>query len=388
MLMKRMNKYNLPLREDPNPTERRKDLTKEALRDSTFFPKPVEYKDIDEAFLKWVEEDLRIVFEGEELPTYALFSNQRFTEFAQMWDNVDDNRNLKMNFKTVTRDNNPKDSSMYAKMGNIPIDKKYLMMRKEIINDEGKKCYLEYRVAQPVTVDFVYRIILITNKYELLNEFNTLVRGKFCSIQSYLFPNDHAMPMKLTNISDESDYTAEDRQYFSQVYEITLSGYVLRPEDFEEKLIPVMNVSCLHVEGKRGKQADVEIEDKDDEIPCWVPKEVRFYNQPMDITMTFMTCDAEVREFEIDCRVNVKQILTENVRKFKIKVNGEPVKSDEEFPLNEGDIVNVRIIKINKMRDSKLIMKCENPDVVYDKHDDNPESSLDEINILQEIEII
>ena len=90
MLRKRINKYNLPLREDPNPTERRKDLTKEALRDSTFFPKPVEYKDIDEAFFKWVDEELRIVFEGEALPTYALFSNQRFTEFAQMWDNVDD----------------------------------------------------------------------------------------------------------------------------------------------------------------------------------------------------------------------------------------------------------------------------------------------------------
>ena len=388
MLRKRINKYNLPLREDTTPIERRKDLTKEILRDSTFLPQPVEYKDIDEEFLRWVDEGLRIVFEGEELPTYALFSNQRFTEFAQMWDNVDDNRNLKMNFKTVTRDNNPKDSSMYAKMSNIPVDRKFLMMRKEVINDEGKRCYVEYRMAQPVTVDFVYRIILITNKYELLNEFNTLVRGKFSSIQSYIFPNGHAMPMKLTNISDESDYTAEDRQYFSQVYEITLSGYVIKKEDFEECLVPIMNVSCLHVEGSRGRKADVEIEEKDDEIPCWVTKDDEYYYQPMDITMTYLTCDSEVREFEMDCRANVKQILTENIRKFKIKINGEPVHVDGEFHLKEGDIVNVHITKINKMRDSRLILKCENPDVVYDKANDNPESSLDEINIPQEIEII
>ena len=103
MLRKRLNKYNLPLREDPTPTERRENLTKEILRDSTFFPKTVEYKDIDECFLKWVEDELRIVFEGEVLPTYALFSNQRFTEYMQMWDGVDENRNLKMNFKLVTR---------------------------------------------------------------------------------------------------------------------------------------------------------------------------------------------------------------------------------------------------------------------------------------------
>ena len=159
---------------------------------------------------------------------------------------------------------------MYAKAGNIPINTKYLMMRKEILNDEGKKCYLEYRVAQPVTVDLSYRITLVTNKYELLNEFNSLVHSKFSSIQAYIFPNDHPMPMRLINVSDESDYTVDDRQYFAQVFEIKLSGYILKQDDFEERLVPIMNLSCLSVEGNRVKKADVEIEEtEEDSVDGW-----------------------------------------------------------------------------------------------------------------------
>lgn len=390
MLRKRINKYNLPLREDPSPVEQRKNLTKEVLRDSTFFPKTVEYKDIDEAFKKWVEEDLRIVFEDEVVPTYALYSNQRFSEYAQMWDGVDENRNLKMNFKVVTRDNNPKESSMYAKAGNIPINTKYLMAKKEILNDEGKRCYLEYRVSQPVTVDFSYRIILVTNKYELLNEFNSMIHGKFSSIQAYIFPNDHPMPMKLVNVSDESEYTADDRQYFAQVFEIQLLGYILTKEDFEERLVPIMNVSCLSVEGSQRK-ADVEIEEieKDDEVPCWVSEEERYYNQPIKITMSYLTCDSDRREFEMDCRMIVKKIETTNIRQFKLRVNDELiVVGNDGFYLEPGDIVNINIARINKMKDSNIVLFGENPDVVYDKMNDVPESSLDETNFSQEIEIL
>lgn len=386
MLRKRINKYNLPLREDPTPIEQRENLTKEILRDSTFFPKTVGYKDIDECFLKWVENELRVVFEGETLPTYALFSNQRFSEYMQMWDGVDEDRNLKMNFKLVARDNNPKDKTMYAKAGNVPIKSKYLMERKEIINDGGKKCYLEYRISQPVTVDLLYRITLITNKYELINEFNTLVHSKFRSIQAYIFPNGHAMPMKLNNVSDESDYTVEDRQYFAQTFEINLSGYILSEDDFEEKLVPIMNVSCLNIDGNHKKKADVEIEEFD---PCQEVTESDYYNQPVRITMSFDKCDADRREFEIDCKVLLTKLETENVRTYKITVNDDLVEfSDEGVLLNNGDIVNVKITRINKLKPCKVVFYGENPDIVYDKKNDIPESVLDETNISQEIEVV
>ena len=42
------------------------------LENGTPLPLSVEYKDIDAAMLKWVEDDLNIVFEGEKIPTFKL----------------------------------------------------------------------------------------------------------------------------------------------------------------------------------------------------------------------------------------------------------------------------------------------------------------------------
>jgi hypothetical protein len=61
---------------------------------------------------------------------------------------------------------------------------------------------------------------------------------------------------------------------------------------------------------------------------------------------------------------------------------------DDGFYLEPGDIVNINIARINKMKDSNIVLFGENPDVVYDKMNDVPESSLDETNFSQEIEIL
>ena len=45
--------------------ERRMNLTKEILKDSTPLPLPLEYKDIDKEFRRWVDEDLEISFEND-----------------------------------------------------------------------------------------------------------------------------------------------------------------------------------------------------------------------------------------------------------------------------------------------------------------------------------
>ena len=371
MLKRQLNNYKLELRDGPNSLEQRKNLSKEILRDSTFFPKTVEYKDIDEAFTKWVENELRIVFEDEVVPTYALFSNQRFTEYMQMWENVDDNRNVKMNFKVVTRDNNPKERSMYAKAGNIPINKKYLMKRVETINDQGKKCYLDYKMSQPVTVDLVYRITLVTNKYELLNEMNSQIHSKFCSIQSYLFVNDHAMPMKLNNISDDSDYTADDRQYFSQTYEITLSGYIITEDDFEIVMNPIVTLACIGVEGNREKKkAVVEIEEMDIvENECPKEEEPEFLNQRIKLSITFEPCDDLEREFIIDTEMVVEKLEHTNIRTYKLKVNEKNVLIDTIDGFHENDLIYIKIKPVNKLKPCTIVMEGYNPDEFYEVND-------------------
>lgn len=357
MLRKRINKNKLSLYDSPNPYEQRMNLSKEVLRDNTFFPKTVEYKDIDEAFTKWVEEELRIVFEDEVLPTYALFSNQRFTEYMQMWSNVDENRNVKMNFKTITRDNNPRENSLYGKTGNIPTNEKFLMKRVESINEQGKKCYIDYKMSQPVTVDLLYRVTLVTNKYELLNEVNTLVRDKFKSIQSYLFVNGHAMPMKLNTVSDNSDYTVDDRQYFSQTFEIGLIGYIITEDDFEISINPIVKLSCINIEGGKNK-AVVEIEEIDE---C--DKEgPEYLNQRVKLTITFQPCDSLERKFIMDSEMLIEYIEKKNIRKYTLRVNDENIKEETNIRLKEGDEVYLHIYPINRLKVSEIKMEGFNPD--------------------------
>ena len=97
--MSRAYKNILKLRNKTYGKERQRNLIKEVVKDSTPLPQPLEYEDIDKEFNKWVKDDLYIVFENEELPTFALFSNQRFSEFIQSWDEVDEKKNLIMKCK-------------------------------------------------------------------------------------------------------------------------------------------------------------------------------------------------------------------------------------------------------------------------------------------------
>lgn len=363
----------LKIRDDKDGVERKIEFVNDTLQNTTFLPQTVEYKDIDNAFTKWVDEELRIVFEDEVIPTYALFSNQRFTEYMQMWENVDDNRNLKVNFKIVTRENNPRDNMMYGKAGRIPMKEKFLMKRVESINEQGKKCYIDYKMSQPVTVDLVYRITLITNKYELVNEMNTLIRTKFSSIQSYLNVNGHAMPMKIQTISDDSDYTVDDRQYLSQMYEILLMGYIIGEDDFEIEVKPIVSLRCVGIEGEKNK-ALVEIEDIDD---C-NPQESEYQNQKMRLTLTFDKCDSLIREFIMDSEMVINKIDLTNIRLMRVKVNEEIIETND-IKLSEGDVVNIKIKPVNRLKNSKVVMEGYNPEEFL--HKTEIENNLEEIEI-------
>ena len=274
MLRKRQNKNTLFLNQPNDPISQRLSYVKEILKDSTFIPKTVKYRDIDEAFVQWVEEELKVVYEEELLPTYALFSNQRYSEYMQMWEGLDDNNNLKLNFKVITRENNPQVGNIYSGAGVIPTSTKYLMNRIEGLNDQGKPCYIEYRMAQPMAVDLSYKVTLITNKYELLNEFNMMIHDKFSTLHAYIFPNDHPMPMKLKNISDESDYTVDDRQYFAQTYDITLMAYIITEDDFDIEIKPIVSLHCIGGDIQRRKP-QVEIEEFELINSCPVEKDGR-----------------------------------------------------------------------------------------------------------------
>lgn len=291
----------------PDPIERRENLEKEVLKNSSPFPKTLTYEDIDKEFHRWVDEDLDIAYKGEKLPTMDLFSNQRFSEFMQSWQNVDEKGNLKLNFKTISRENNPKSGTLYGETRNQPGERTVLLKRVAAQDRNGRRYYIDYRMKQPFTIDMVYSVSVITDKIEVLNQFNQMVNDKFKAIDCYIRPNDHYIGMKLSDISDESENSIDDRRYYLQTYNITVMAYIITEDSFIVREIPELKLLGIDIDLNRSV---VEVEEEGD--------------YPMTLNVSF-TPDTDWTKFPkgeagLDFNFMIENIACENVRYFKIRI--------------------------------------------------------------------
>lgn len=336
-------KNKLVLRNKSYGTERRENLVKEVLKDSTPLPNPVVYEDIDKEFKKWVEEELSINFEDKEVPTIALFTNQRFSEYMQTWQSVDNKKNLQQNFKLITRENNPKTGTQQGQSKNIPGDVTFLMQRVEARDKNDRVYYIDYRMKQPFNVDLVYKVSLVTNKYELLNDFNLKVNEKFKAIDCYIRPNGHFMPMKLNDISDESEYNIDDRQFYSQSYNITIMAYIITEDDFVVEERPRLKVYMSDSVAKRASYAEIE-----DDNECIIVNS--YYYRPVTLKMVFNVCDNSLT-FHMDSNLIIQNVEIENIRTYKMRINGQPLNVDDfkdGLKLLKGD--EITVFKVNRYR--------------------------------------
>ena len=321
--------------------ERRLELVKEVLKDSTPFPKPVTYEDIDKEFVRWADEEIPVSFDGKKVETLSFFSSQRFTEYMQSWKDVDDKKNINPNFKYITRENNPKVGTMNGGMMNIPGERTYLMKRVEAMDEAGRIYYIDYRVKQPFAVDITYTLGLITNKYELLNEVNEAVMDKFKSIDCYIRPNGHFMAMKLADVSDESKYEIDDRRYYSQTYTITVMAYIMREDGFIVEERPKLALKGF----ADGAASYAEIE----ETPCvWTePSPYRYPNVALNIHVD--SCSRSYT-LKMDMDMKVTESETVNIRSFRLYVN-DVIVSDESltgYVFKRGDEVRVsHVVRYN-----------------------------------------
>lgn len=335
-----------------NKTEgviRRMNLTKEVLKNSTPIPLPLEYKDIDTEFRRWVTEDIEISYDGEKLPTFMLLSNQRFSEYLQSWKNVDEKRNLILNFKTITRENNPKSGTIIGQTKNIPGERTYLMKRVTAYDKNNRKYYIDYRVKQPFAVDLIYTVSIFTNKYELLNKFNQIINDKFKAINCYIRPNGHFIPMKINDISDESEYSIDNRQYYSQSYNITVMAYIMPQESFIVEERPEFKLMSVGVSSKINTYAEIE-EISSDFLHIDVPYEYKKLKLTAHIDK-----DATSYKFNIDCDFSNRYVKTTNLRAFTLYINDIETNKDSNFELKNGDEIRIsRIIKFNNEKDSEI----------------------------------
>lgn len=356
MASRRKYKNYLDIHHTPDPIERRMNLIKGAVGKATPLPGPVVYEDIDRAFGEWVRKDLYISFEGKELPTMVLYSNQRFSEYMQTWQYTDENNNVLVNFKTVTRSNNPSFGKDQGNNYNIPGEPFFLMARQVAHEPSGRMYFIDYKMRQPFTVDFTYKVGIVSNKLELINSFNMMVVDKFKSRQCYLEINGHHMPMLFEDASDESEYSISDRQFYSQTFTIKLQGYIIRPEDLRVEETPAVGIRLMgDTELQRKKMVSLA-----PDIGCPVPEDNKYYEV---LTIDFDTCMDERTNF--NTRNNNLFLydykFDDNISYFAISIDdgdwikfSKPKPEDLQLELPENTDIKIRIKKFNRLITSRL----------------------------------
>lgn len=311
--MSREFKNNLSLEEPVNGNALRENLYKEVLSDGDVLPNPVTIKDIDKEFVKWSETDLDISYDGTKLPTYFMLSNQRFTEYMESWDNVDGERNMILNFKIITRNPNPKPGTINDHTMNIPGDKTYIMKRVKSFDKNNREYYTDYRMKQPYGIDIEYFITVVTNKLELLNEFNEKMNDKFKAITCYIRPKGHFMSMKLEDIGDESENSIDDRRYYSQEYKIIVRGYIISEDSFEIYEFPKPTVM---ISDDLSRKNHTEIEET---VVC--ENENPYQYVKLKLINTVGDCVKSIK-FRMDTNFKFENIEIENIRWFEVYRNG------------------------------------------------------------------
>jgi hypothetical protein len=344
----------------------RKGYQNKILDKAPIFPKPLEYNDIDNAVFNFVDNMIDIVIDDKLIPTYTLYSNQRFSEYSQMWEHSDENGNLYLNFKTLNRDKNPSFGDNQGKLWNIPGERKYTLLQREVLDDNGTESYEIYTMKQPYAVDLKYTINFVTTTFEDLNKFNQKLNNLFKSRQCYIRPNGHYLPMLLEDISDETSYSISDRKFFVQSANIKVMAYIIQSDNFEVKKYPKRINQMLEGDVFKKNKACVEVEEIDNPMK----------NKTLNINIKIEPFNTKVK-FTFDTEMIVENIITDNVRNMRIMVNDTLYYIDKSFKLHKNDNVLIKINPIEYEKETKIQLVGYEKDSFYNS-ENIPEKVFEE----------
>lgn len=340
---------NVNLNPDVNTgNNRRFEIQSDAMQNNLIFPNTLTYEDADTAFKKFVEDQIKIIVDGKPIPTFTLYSGQRFSEYTQTWKHVDENDNLILNFKTIFRSPNPNGGKLQGGLWNIPGQRRYTIMTREVLDENGTESIEYYSMLQPYCVDLTYRVSFFTPLYQNLNIFNSIINKLFKARQCYVQANGYYLPMIINQIEDETTYTIDDRKYFAQVAEITMMAYIIDKEDFRIDRLPKrlkLNISDEHVKKPKITVTEEEIEKYNEENSTIRPSEMEI-NFDAHQTKAAFTMVGDMR---------VDSFITDNIRNFRISINGMPYFVDKGFNLNDGDEVKISIMQIDYRKECQLV---------------------------------
>jgi len=237
---------------------RRQELLDNIADDGTFLPRGVHYKDIDETFIEFVNKELHIEIDGNQVPVIFL-TLQRYSEFTKTWQFTDEYKNIKIPFITIVRKPDVQVGTNYNGLYNIPGRPTFTYYK--VPTNDGTRVGVDvYKIPQPTSVDITYEVRLFTNKMSDLNLLNEKVQKKFQSRQAYIWPKGHPMPVMLESIGDESNIDDfENRRFYVQPFEMLLAGYILDEDDFE--IMPTINRAMVMSEIEVGDGTSTPITD-------------------------------------------------------------------------------------------------------------------------------
>jgi len=211
----------------------------------TFLPRGVNEEDMDETFIEFVKDKLKMNFDGVEVPVIFL-TIQRWSEYTKTWEFTDQYKDIQLPFISIVRKPDIQVGLNQAGLWNIPGNRTYTYMKVPTWDGVRKGVDL-YKVPQPTSVDITYEVRIFTKRMKDLNKLNAKVHKTFQSRQTYINVKGHPMPIVLENISDESNIEDfENRRFYIQLFEMRLMGYLLDEDDFE--IVPTANRSFLSME--------------------------------------------------------------------------------------------------------------------------------------------
>jgi len=214
-----------------SPIDNRENLMHRITDKDTYLPNGVLHYDLDKGFKEFVTNTLSVTIDGKVVPVFML-NIQKWGEFTQTWEFVNEDKTIDMPFITIVRHPDTKPGTNSNLLYNIPGNKTYVYS--EVPTWDGvRKGVTLYKIPHPTPIDIFYDVRIFSKTQTDLNSFNRITSKVFRSLEAYTNVNGHYIPILLENTSDESQIgDTEQRKFYVQLYEFTLQGFLLDPEDF------------------------------------------------------------------------------------------------------------------------------------------------------------
>lgn len=306
-----------------------------------FLPRSVDFADLDQGFVDFVEKDLGIVLNGEKVPVHFL-TLQRWNEFTKIWPNTDKYNNIKIPFISVVRRPNPEKGTNPVDF-KIPVRKNFPYMQIPVWNGNRNGAEI-YSIPNPVGVDMIYTIRLFCYKMRDLNKLNQKMLQTFASAQSYVNIKGHYFPIMLETIGDESQIDdLEGKRYYVQTYELKMLAYLVDDEEFEVKPAVSRAFVSFEVSDKKIKPVAkfIKSETKDD--------------RSLKCVIQFLPGAGTNLRFSTEIKTSFSSIDLTNISSYVIHKNG--VLTTIPFVAEPDDSIVIDIVKTNSSQIGEITLR-------------------------------